>query len=449
MNSSRVKLTSIFIASACLCAPSLFGQTAAPQQQSAAPLPSAKQIADDTEKNLLAAVQTAESSDAAPKELTTALEALARFYSGQNRKTELSAVLDRELAAADKTWPIGDPASVRTLQQIASGYLLCNQRDLARQIFLRILEIDTKRYGINNVNVASDLVSLGRATMFIHDPSEAEEYFNRALAIDQLQKDSSAAIPVVQALVTVAQLQKNYDKADAILAREIELLKLGGDHDSREISILLNDRARVASMRGDSDASKEFTKQSLEINERTHGNNYVQNIAQLDVLADKYMQDGDLNSAEDYALQALKIAESADNDTKHLASVRPLTELGRIYRKEKKYPESEATFMRAIDLVNHGRGTDDPSLADVTLQLAGVYSDEEKNAAAEAQYLRTLRLAENATGYYGHLMPQYLASYAYFLHKMNRDDEARKYMKRAQDIQAGFRAAVQNQVPKN
>ena len=310
------------------------------------------------------------------------------------------------------------------------------------------MEIDTKRYGINSVNVASDLVELGRTTMFIHDPSEAEEYFNRALAIDRLQKDDSAAIPVVQALVTVAKLQKDYDKADAILAREIELLKLGGDRDSREISILLNDRARVASMRGDSNASTEFTKQSLELNERAHGNNSVQNIAQLDVLADKYMLDGDLNSAEQYALQALKIAESADNDTKHLAPVKPLIELGRIYRKQKKYAESEAAFTRAMDLINHGRGADDASLADVTLQLAGLYSDEEKNSAAEALYLRTIKLAENDTGYYGHIMPQYLASYAYFLRKLNREEEAKTYMKRARDIQAGFRTAVQNQVPK-
>jgi tetratricopeptide (TPR) repeat protein len=278
--------------------------------------------------------------------------------------------------------------------------------------------------------------------------AEAEDYFNRALAIDQLQKDDGAAVPVVQALVTVAQLQKDYDKADAILVREIELLKLGGDHDSSKISMLLSDRARIASLRGDSNASTEFTKQLLERNEMAHGNNSVLNIAPLDVLADKYMHDGNLNSAEQYALQALKIAESVDNDTKHLAPVKPLTELGRIYRKEKKYAESEAAFMRAIDLVNHGRGSDDASLADVTLQLAGLYSDEEKNAEAETQYLRTIKFSENDTGYYGHNLPQYLAGYAYFLHKLNRDEEAKKYMKRAQDVQAGFRAAVLNQTPK-
>jgi tetratricopeptide (TPR) repeat protein len=449
MSRVRIGLTTVFLVSASLCAPNLFAQTATAQHQNAAPVASAKQIADDEEKNLVAAVRSVESSDDARKELTAKLEALARFYSSHNRKPELSAVLDRELAAADKTWPIGDPTSVRTLQQIASEYVLCNQRDLARQIYLRILEIDTRRYGINNVNVASDLVALGRTTMFIHDPSEAEAYFNRALAIDQLQKDDGAAITVVEALVSVAQLQKDYDKADAILVREIELLKLGGDHDSREISILLNDRSRIASMRGDSNASTELTKQSLELNERARGNNSVLNIAPLDVLADKYMHSGDLNSAELYALQALKVAESVENDSKHLAPVKPLTELGRIYRKEKKYAESEAAFIRAIDLVNHGRGADDASLADVTLQLAGLYSDEEKNTEAEAQYLRTIKLAENDTGYYGHNLPQYLAGYAYFLHKLNRDDEAKNYMKRAQDVQAGFRAAVQNQVPKN
>ena len=81
--------------------------------------------------------------------------------------------------------------------------------------------------------------------------------------------------------------------------------------------------------------------------------------------------------------------------------------------------------------------------------MAGLYSDEEKNADAEAQYLRTIKLAENDTGYYGHNLPQYLAGYAYFLHKLNRDEEAKKTMQRAEDVQAGFRAAVQNQDAEN
>jgi tetratricopeptide (TPR) repeat protein len=213
--------------------------------------------------------------------------------------------------------------------------------------------------------------------------------------------------------------------------------------------MLLSDRSRIALMRGDADASTDLTKQSLELNERTRGNNSILNIAPLDVLADRYMRSGDLNSAEQSALKALKIAESADNDTKHLLPVKPLTMLARVYRKQKRYTESEATFMRAIDLVNHGRGADSPDLADVTFQLAYLYSDEEKNAEAEAQYLRTIKLSENDTGLYGHNLPQYLAGYAYFLHKLNRDEEARKCMKRAQDVQAGFRAAVQNQTPKN
>ena len=50
-----------------------------------------------------------------------------------------------------KHGPINDPASVRILGPIATGYNLCNQRDIAKQIYLRILEIDTKRYGINRM----------------------------------------------------------------------------------------------------------------------------------------------------------------------------------------------------------------------------------------------------------------------------------------------------------
>jgi tetratricopeptide (TPR) repeat protein len=437
---------------AALCAAILPAQPpdGPPQNANNPPLQTSKQISDDEEKGLLADVQAAESADANPKELAAKLEALARFYSSQNRKVELSAVLGRELAAADKAWPNpnNDPASVRILGHIAMGYNLCNQRDLAKQIYLRILEIDTKRYGINNENVASDLVNLGRTSTFGEDPTEAEDFFMRALAIDQLQKNDRAAVPVIQALSMLASHQKNPERADAILAREIEALKLSGDRNATQIAMLLSDRSRIASNRGDSAAASEFLKQSLEITERTHGNNSVLNVAPLTVLADQAMRNGDLNSAELYAVQAVKVAESNDNDTRHIGVIKPLTELARIYRKQQKYSESEATFMRAIDLVIHGRGADSPELADVTFQLAGLYSDEEKNAEAETQYLRTIKLSENDQGIYGHNLPQYLAGYAYFLHKLNRNDEAKKTMQRAEAVQAGFRASVQNQTPK-
>ena len=89
-----------------------------------------------------------------------------------------------------------------------------------------------------------------------------------------------------------------------------------------------SDRSQIASNR--------YAKQSLELNERTHGNNSVLNIAPLTVLADQAMHNGDLNSAELYALRAVKVAESNDNDTKHIGLIKPLTELARIYRKEKE-----------------------------------------------------------------------------------------------------------------
>ena len=55
----------------------------------------------------------------------------------------------------------------------------------------------------------------------------------QALAIDQLLNDDQATAEVVQALTVLARRQKNPEKADALLAREIDALKVNEGRNGR------------------------------------------------------------------------------------------------------------------------------------------------------------------------------------------------------------------------
>jgi Tfp pilus assembly protein PilF len=444
---SRVAACIVFAAlsAAILTAQSL----GASQQNPSAPVQSAaKQRYDDEEKNLLAAVQSAESSAATPADLTKALASLARFYQSHNRKVELSPVLDRELASAEKSWAPDDHEMRKTLEQIAGAYALCNQRDRAEQIMLRILDVDTKAQGLNSQAVASDLLALGRFTMYKTDSPDAENYFMKALAIDQVRKDDTGAAEVLRALSTMARIQKNPEKADALLDRALESLRLNADHNAIYISMILTDRANTAVGRKDISAAIDYTQQSLEIDERRQGNNNPFLINRLTFLADLYMQRGDVGPAESSLQRALQIADSNDKDAQHLSKVNPLLVLARLDQREKKYAESEATIKSAMALQSAARGADDPSLARASVQLAELYHEQQKIPEAEAQYRRAIALADSdQTGIASHELPEYLAEFAFFLRNQNRKDEAEKLLQRAREIAEKRRAAVQNQTP--
>ena len=421
------------------------------QTQNAAPPPPQgppKQRYDEQEKTLLAAVQSAESEGAKPIDLTKALANLARFYSSHNRKLELSAVLDRELTSADKSWPPDDHDLLETLRRISFDYSMCNQRVRAAEISLRVLAADTKTQGLMSQAVASDLLELGRITMFLPDSPDPENYFMKALAIDQVRKDDAGAAVVMRGLATLAKLQKNPEKGDELLDRALQTLKLNPDKNRIYISGLLMDRATSAAGRRDFSAAIDFTQQALEINERLYGNNSPVLIAQLTFIANNCMYRNDLGPAESYLQRALQIADANEKDTQHLTKIAPFMLQAELYKQEKKYVESEATIKTAMDLRIAARGADDPSLARDVVQLAELYVAEARYAEAEVQFRRAISLAESdLNGIASHEMPMYLSEYADFLKKQNRNAEAELLMQRVKDIYSKRRTAVQNQTP--
>jgi tetratricopeptide (TPR) repeat protein len=449
MNRIQLHQASAFLVIAALCitarparAVSRQAQNTASPQQS-----SAKQRSDDEEKKLLAAVQEAESPETKPTDLTKTLENLATFYQIHNRKVELSSTLDREIVVADKSWPPDDHDLLQTLRKIAGGYTMCNQRTRAIQIYQRILDVDMKTSGLMSRDVASDYLELGRIAMFIPDSPDAEAYLMKALAIDQVRKSESDSLNVVLALSTIAKIQRNPEKADVVLDRALQALKLNPDQNAHEISSILMDRANNASSRRDINSAIDFAQQSLEIDERLYGSNNPFLIGKITFLANNYMRRGDDGPAETSLQRALQLADSNEKDTQHVQRIQPLTILARLYQQEKKYPESEAAIKAVTDLITASRGADSPTLSGPALQLAQLYEVQNRNAEAETQFRHAIALLESQKGAEPLELPNYLAAYASFLKKMNRNEESEKLLERARDIVQKRRTAVQNQTP--
>lgn len=371
MNGPRAK-TCQFLAcmpALLICAAVTHGsQAGTPQETQDQTRPAtAHQRFEEEEKKLLANVQAAESGDPNPVLVARSLQALAMFYQHQNRKSELSPILARELAAVEKAWPEDSREFNRTLHEIGMGYMLCGERDRANEILQRVMAIDVRLEGLKSPAVASDLVSLGHLYLTDKDSPAAETYFLQALAINQLRNDDRAVTQNIQDLSTVAKIKKDPEKADALLVRAIETLQPNAERNGAQIAGLWIDRANLASSRRDFASATNYVQQALTIQERVYGPNSPMVTSTLTNLGVKFMEQDDLGEAEHYIQQAVEITEAgaaaSDKDSAKLAMIGPLSSLARVYERQKKYRESEAAILRVMDIVNKVRGADYPTLA--------------------------------------------------------------------------------------
>lgn len=410
-----------------------------------APKGTAQQRYDDEEKNLIAAVDEAESAPDSPQNFAKSLEALGLFYERHNRRVELSATLKRELPAVEKAYPEDSVEFTKALHQIAMSYQICNDKVQAEATLRRILALDTKQNGLKSNAVASDLVSLGHLFISKQDFPGAQDSFLQALTIYQLLNEDHLIPKVVRSLSTVARLENNPDLADSLLAHAIESLQATPDRYASQIGMLLDDRSNLAASRGDFMSAINYLQEVVAIDERLLGQDSPSVVANLSDLSSLYIEEGDIGQAEHFAQGALEIVQTSNKDSaKHMESG-TLATVARVYEKQKRFPEAEAALLRAIDVINKERGEDYPSIANYTLRLAELFEAEQKYPDAEVQFHRTIALAEKDQGVVGHELPRDLAEYAFMLRKLNRTAEADQLLQRARDLQAKFRAPTDPQ----
>jgi len=114
-------------------------------------------------------------------------------------------------------------------------------------------------------------------------------------------------------------------------------------------------------------------------------------------LAAASIRAGDNHRAEEYARQALEMAQGA-LPARHRLTAVAFNNLAQSCRFQEKYMEAEVYYRRAIEIWEDTLGAEHPDLARGLMNLAGLYHDRGRESGAEVLYLRAAQIFEAALG---------------------------------------------------
>jgi tetratricopeptide (TPR) repeat protein len=129
----------------------------------------------------------------------------------------------------------------------------------------------------------------------------------------------------------------------------------------------------------------------------SNGSDTAKTVTAYSNLAAASIRAGDNQRAEEYARQALEMAQS-DLPARHRLTAVALNNLAQSCRFQEKYLEAEVFYRRAIEIWEDALGADHPDLARGLMNLAALYHERGRETGAEDLYLRAAVIFEIALG---------------------------------------------------
>jgi len=268
---------------------------------------------------------------------------------------------DRLNAALTIKLRFHDAASIlRTSNILINSLMMLERRPDALAIGKQALAIGTAAFGPDDPRLAGALESMGTIAKAQENYSEAQDYFERALAIKQRSPNMSPP----------------------------------------EIAMALDDLGDLYGLQGRFDDGEKLLKQGLAVLDQAYGAqaagapNYL-NI--LNDLGNLYNDAGRLPEAEATLRKAYALGrEHAGEDDANVSSM--LGNLANVLNKQSRYAEAEVLFNRTLLAREKTFGPDHPAVVYALNNLANNYADQGRAADALPLQQRVLAIQQKIAG---------------------------------------------------
>jgi tetratricopeptide (TPR) repeat protein len=172
----------------------------------------------------------------------------------------------------------------------------------------------------------------------------------------------------LEANAHLAFLLENYDEAEGLLKREIELLKVSRRKFPGKIYNAIKNLAQIYEIQGDLEAALAQHQEALEVRESVLGSDHPEIAAALNNMAALCEVHGHLDEAHTYIIRALKIYQAVFGleNPKVAAS---LSNLAAIYQKKNQFEEAEKTYKRGLEMALKLFGKNSPLYVKIKLNL--------------------------------------------------------------------------------
>ena len=282
-------------------------------------------------------------------------------------------------------------------------------------------------------------MDLGRALEASGHYVEAKEQFQAALRISASFPKDGMNFATRAQLGSVTALMGQYTEAEQWDNEAVRLgLEIYGK-ESPELAIPFTNLAALYRDQGEYARAEELGRRALRLtsDQETAAPAALAHV--LGTLGGILYYRGKLPEAEAILLQTIQIAKKLPLSSEILPGA--LTNLAGVYAKAGRKSDALATFQEAYTLCSKAGGSNNPSLFFVLAGMAAVQADSGHYAEAVASIQSGIQLAQVGGAVNTMLVRDALAAEAAWLHKLKREDEAKRIRARAKEV---ARAAAQN-----
>jgi tetratricopeptide (TPR) repeat protein len=230
--------------------------------------------------------------------------------------------------------------------------------------------------------------------------------------------------------------QREYDQAETVLKRAINVREKAVGANNPELVVTLNRLATVYQNEGKYTEAETLIERGLTIREKAFGVNNLNVAISTQALADLYRAQKRDAEPEVLLKRAISIEEKAlqPSDPAYPSISWTRTDLGKLYEDHGRYSDAEPEFIDALRIYQNSPSPNYFNIGDSLYQVAVVFALEGKNAEADSYFKQTLATMEKTMGRDHPFLVPVLETYSALLQNMNRTTEATEMKARAQAI---------------
>jgi tetratricopeptide (TPR) repeat protein len=267
----------------------------------------------------LAASRHAEEYHVAAKSTGNFLNDAGRCLKNNARFLEAKSVFERAVAAKEKFYGIGHPATAGSIGNLALVLRALAEFDDARILLEQVLGIFEGRHIPDDIDVAFTLNNLGLVLRDLNDPAGARTRFENAFAIKKSHYKTADHVDVVDTEVNLAIALRDLDElhqAKQHLEHALPILETSyGQHHplvATALSTLGCVLTELHDLEGanDLDRAKEMLERALKIDEETYSPVHPVVAQDLDNLVVVLSRLGDVDGAKELQERASDIRDS-------------------------------------------------------------------------------------------------------------------------------------------
>jgi tetratricopeptide (TPR) repeat protein len=211
------------------------------------------------------------------------------------------------------------------------------------------------------------------------------------------QEEEATHVDLLRGVATFAQLRADYDGAQSLLQRSINLAEKIHGPDSAAVAELVNNSGSVLHDRGDLEGAEAAYRRALAIDESVPGDNGAAVVRDLNNLGLLLYERGELDSAGKILQRNLVLRKSIYSPD-HIEVTTAMNNLGLVLCGRGNLVGAEALHRRALALDEVTLGLDHPVIATDLVNLSRVLLEQGDTDGAEASVRRAIAIDEITYG---------------------------------------------------